>query len=204
LSQPRFVQFVRGLSLAYVAVASCQRLAQESGPYESCRELRGLFPGVPLLGLVDNHLSEGERARIKEALALSITDKAPRNQAALTSQVVEQDVFAVSEVSVVPEVPVVREVPTPLLPQAPPQSKVVPQHYQSAFVRFEQELSIADAAKALDRDEAWVWQALAAFILHGGGPSRDDQSASPHLRASGYGGRGRDSRRPRRAGQSKW
>jgi hypothetical protein len=62
----------------------------------------------------------------------------------------------------------VREVPpTPSIP-AHPRSRIIPEQYQSAFVRFEQDLSVAEAAVALARDEAWVWQALAAFIRHTG------------------------------------
>ena len=164
LGQPRFVQFICGLSLAYVAVASCQRLARERGPYEACRSLRGLFPGVPLLGLVDSPLGNGERRLIEDALAFSPVSKEMR----APSLVMEVAAPDVPVVPAVPAVPVVREVPpTPIVP-VPPRSKVIPEQYQSAFVRFEQDLSVAEAAEALGRDEAWVWQALTAFIRHTG------------------------------------
>lgn len=159
LSQPRFVQFIRGLSLVYVAVASCQRLARESGPYEVCRTLRGLFPGMPLLALADSVLVEGERTLIEVALAFSSDSKTQHNETPRKPQLVEQ---------AVPVVPVVREVPPPPTPEPPLRSKVVPEQYQSAFVRFEQDLSVAEAAVVLARDEAWVWQALVAFIQYTG------------------------------------
>ncbi len=161
LGQPRFVQFIRGLSLAYVAVASCQLLTQESGPYEACWALRGLFPGVPVLAMADGALGENERHLLQDALAFP---PALRERAA-PSPVME---FAAPDEPAVLALPVAREAPPTPIIAAPPRNNVIPEQYQSAFVRFEQDLSVSEAAVALGRDEAWVWQALTAFIRHTG------------------------------------
>lgn len=149
LAQPRFIQFVRGLSLAYVAVASCQRLLEGQdycAPYEACRTLRGLFPGVPLLGLADTVLDGGERLLITGALSLSQTQKpmAPAPAAA----------------------PAPSDPPRPSsVPATPPaRPRAVPEPHRAAFPLFEQEMSISEAAQALKREESWVWNALESFI----------------------------------------
>jgi len=79
LTQPRFVAFVRAQSLAYVAVASCQRMAENDpdhfAPYGVCRALRGLFPEVPLAALADRAPSASDQSALMQGLGLDIADE---------------------------------------------------------------------------------------------------------------------------------
>lgn len=161
LTQPRFVQFIRGLALRYVALASCQRISLGAddylATYEVCRSLRELFPGVPLLGISDSAMESAVRQRVAEILGIALEDPSTEEPSAP-----------------VPPAPIVTmpspapvAAPTVLRP-APVRSRVVPDHYREAFALFEKETPVAEVAQALKGEEPWVWRALEAYIRHTG------------------------------------
>lgn len=174
LGQPRFVQFIRGLKLAYVAVASIERLLPEGDhyfpPYESCRALRGLFPRVPLAGMSDVTLAVSQRAFIAVAFGIAETRPAVTSESAKAVEtdpspsVQEARVAEVSTPTAVPASPA----PEPPLPRKPVEKPPVPERRTRVHELFEQELSVLEVMKALDRDEAWVYEALRAYIQQSG------------------------------------
>lgn len=166
IGQPRFVQFVRGLSLAYVAVTSCERILEGPhycAPYEACRTLRGLFPGVPLLGLADVALDARERLLIAGALGMPPVVAAP---APMVSYAPATPLPTVQAAPPLRETPAERPVPVEAVkaPVFPARSRVIPESHRAAFPLFEKEMPIAEAAQQLGRELPWVWQALESFI----------------------------------------
>ena len=164
LSQPRFVQFIRGLALRFVAVASCQRMACAAvdylATYEACRSLRDLFPGVPLLGIPDSAMEVAVRQNVAEVLGIALE-------------------VEVTEVS--PQVPTTSvppaTVPPPLIVVPQPATRPardshrpasIPDAVRAAFPLFEREATVAACMDACGRDAAWVYDALAIFIRQTG------------------------------------
>lgn len=158
LGQARFVQFIRGLSLVYVAVASSQRLlsgAQDyCAPYESCRALRSLFPGVPLLALAEDGLPAPVQNEIAAALEMVLPAVAPAaNSKPAPAPSVEKEAPAAQAIA---------------FKVAPPRSPAVKESHRAAFPLFEKEIPVTDAARQLGQEEPWVWQALESFIRFSG------------------------------------
>ncbi|MBL7647521.1 MAG: hypothetical protein JNK74_15150 [Candidatus Hydrogenedentes bacterium] len=158
LTQPRFVQFIRGLALRFVALASCQRICGEAPDYliayETCRVLSCLFPGVPLLGLADGAMDDVARQTVAGVLGIA---SEPRT------------VKVSVEAPLTPAAPPPTSTPrTVAQAPAPVRSSVVPEHYREAFALFEREVPVADVARDLSREEPWVWRALESYIRHSG------------------------------------
>jgi hypothetical protein len=178
LTQPRFVQFIRGLALRFVALASCQRTQREAvdylATYEVCRPLRELFPGVPLLGLSDSAMENPVRQGVAALLGIALEAPAAVAQpAALPTS--SRPLVAESPLeTIAPPQPAPRSsapVATPVQARpapAQPRPAVIPEHYREAFALFEKDTPVAEVAQCLTREEPWVWRALEAFIRHRG------------------------------------
>jgi hypothetical protein len=164
LTQPRFVQFIRGLALRFVALASCQRIHAEApdylATYETCRALSGLFPEVPLLGLADGALDGSARQTVATVLGIPSEPRAAiASPEARPSPVPPAPQGTVSSPAT--------KAPSPPSP-APVRSRALPEHYREAFALFDQGVPIAEVALGLTREEAWVWRALESYIRHSG------------------------------------
>ncbi len=168
LTQPRFVQFIRGLALRFVALASCQRMSRGAvdslATYAACRSLRELFPGVPLLGLSDSAMENTVRQSVAEVLGIRLEHS---SLAAPLAPAPPAPAPVVTVPSPAPEVSAPVAAPTVVRP-APVRSRVVPDHYREAFALFGKDTPVAEVAQSLTREELWVWRALEAYIRHTG------------------------------------
>lgn len=189
LSQPRFIQFVRSQDPAMIAVASAQCLHVESAayhaPYESLRALRALFPGVPVLAQADGpqpppvHRAIADALGLRDSSALSGTpggaSSVPQVPAAPDSNPTGEPAppqGAPNASEPAPSPAEEREAtPTPAAAPARPAPRrpaPVPEEFRAAFPRFDQEQGITEVASHLERDERWVYEALAAYIREHG------------------------------------
>lgn len=185
LSQPRFIQFVRAQSLAFVAVGAAQRLLPDNAayhaPYESLRALRALFPDTPVLALADTPLTSGQRRDLVSALGLKLDEAA----ASEPEPALQPPARVTLPPPAAPEIPQPAPAPpadpprpveatphriepsTPARPTAPPpQAATVSDEMRAVFPLFDAEKTLAEVAQAASRPEAWVCEALAAYIAH--------------------------------------
>lgn len=196
LAQPRFIQFVRAQSLAFVAVGAAQRLLSDSAayhaPYESLRALRALFPGTPVLALADMPLTPGERRDLVSALGLKLDEAAasepepalepparwaPPPPAAPEPPRADPGMAAppppenrpepVKAASYRSESSIPHPPAAPARPApAPPQTTAIPGEMRAVFPLFDAEKTLAEVAGAASRPEDWACEALAAYIAH--------------------------------------